>query len=152
MNASSKIGLSVVEAGWLLQRPEGQIRGMLRRGELAYSVEGRKIDPASVRARIGSAYASLLLNLALGGQFKVPLPEYRGGPPAPLYPDTLGLALQTGYYLPEDEICSVLDELALTLGPELIGCGDDHPRQRTQRSLDADYPFAIAEFMAKIAR
>jgi hypothetical protein len=43
------MGLSVVEAGWLLQKTETQVRGMLRRGELTYVVEGRKIDPASVR-------------------------------------------------------------------------------------------------------
>ena len=79
VNISTKIGLSVVEAGWLLQRPEGQIRGMLRRGELAYVVAGRKIDPASVREHLDGAYARLLLDVVLGGEFEVPRPVCRGG-------------------------------------------------------------------------
>jgi len=113
MGTSSKIGLSVVEAGWLLQRPESQIRGMLRRGELAYVINGRKIDPARVRPLLDGAYALLLLDVVLGGQFEVPRPDYRGGPPAPLYPGTLGLALQTGCFVLEEEICPAMDELTL---------------------------------------
>jgi hypothetical protein len=97
-----KLGLSVLEAGWLLQKTEGQIRGMVRRGELSYVVEGRKIDPASVRRRLDGAYAEHLLDCVLGGEFDVPRPEYQSGSPAPLYPGMLGIALQTGYLVPED--------------------------------------------------
>lgn len=117
----TKLGLSVCEAGWLLQKPEGQIRGMLRRGELRYVVAGRMIDPASVRARLTGAYARLLLDVVLAGRFVVPRPERRWAAPAPLYPGVLGLALQTGFVVPEDEIEPRLDELARTLGPELLG-------------------------------
>ena len=120
-NFSMKIGLSVVEAGWLLQRPEGQIRGMLRRGELTYVVAGRRIDPAGVRARLTGAYARLLLDAVLAGGLEVPRPERRGAAPAPLYPGMLGLALQTGYLVPEDEIEPLMDELARIHGSELLG-------------------------------
>ena len=148
MNTSTKIGLSVVEAGWLLQRPEGQIRGMLRRGGLAHVVAGRKIDPASVREHLKGAYAHLLLDVVLRGDVKVPRPEYRGGWPAPLYPDPIGLALQTGFYFPEDEIEPLMDELADSLGPELLG--QPARNQRTQRSLNAEFPFALTEFLVNI--
>ena len=121
MNASSKIGLSVVEAGWLLQRPEGQIRGMLRRGELSFVVAGRKIDPASVREHVDGAYARLLLDVVLGGEFKVPRPTCRGDEPAPLYPGIVGLAFQAGFALSQDKVKSVMDELALSRGPALLG-------------------------------
>ena len=124
MNTSTKIGLSVVEAGWLLQRPEGQIRGMLRRGELAYVVAGRKIDPASVREHLDGAYARLLLGVVLGGEFEVPRPAYRGGEPAPLYPGIVGLAFRSGFAMPVDEVRSVMDELALSRGPALLGWPD----------------------------
>ena len=114
----SRIGLSVVEAGWLLQKTEAQIRGMLRRGELTYVVERRKIDPVSVREGLSGAYAQLLLDLVLAGEFAVWRPENRYGPPAPLYPGLLGLALQTGFVVSEDAIVPVVDELAGTIGPE----------------------------------
>ena len=125
MNASTKIGLTVVEAGWLLQRPERQIRGMLRRGELRYVVAGRKIDPASVREQLDGAYARLLLDVVLGGGFKVPRPTCRGDEPAPLYPGIVGLAFQTGFTMPKDKIKSVMDELALSRGPALLGWPPD---------------------------
>lgn len=84
---SPKLGLSVLEAGWLLQKTEAQVRGMLRRGELAYVVDRRKIDPASVRRRLHGAYPDHLLDCVLDGKFPVPVPEYRSGPPAPLDPE-----------------------------------------------------------------
>jgi hypothetical protein len=119
--ATPRMGLSVVEAGWLLQKTETQVRGMLRRGELTYVVEGRKIDPASVRRRLDGAYADLLLDCVLGGEFPVPRPEYRSGPPAPLYPGTIGLALQLGVLVPEEEIKPLMDEHAHTHGPAFLG-------------------------------
>jgi hypothetical protein len=117
----TRIGLSVREAGWLLQKTESQIRGMLHRGELSYVVAGRKIDPASVRASLSGAYGHLLLDVVLAGGFEVPRPDHRWGRPAPLYPGTLGLAIQTGVVVPEDEIEPLMDELARTRGPELLG-------------------------------
>ena len=121
MYTSRRLGLSLCEAGWLLQRPEGQIRGMLRRGELTYVVEGRKIDPTSVRANLAAAYARLLLDLLLADGFEVPRPEHRWGPPAPHYPEVLRLALQMGFVVPEDEIEPLIEELARTIEPELLG-------------------------------
>ena len=115
----TKLGLSVVEAGWLLQRPEARIRGMLRRGELSYVVAGRLIDPASVRAWLTDAYARLLLDVVLAGGFVVPRPERRWGAPAPLHPGVLGLALQIGFVVPEDESRGWM-KLARILGPELL--------------------------------
>lgn len=116
-----KVGLSVCEAGWLLQRTEGQVRGLLRRGELTYVVEGRKIDAESVRTRLSGAYARLLLDVVLGADFEVPRPEHRWGAPAPMCPGVLGLALQIGFVVPGDEIGSLFDELASAHGSELLG-------------------------------
>lgn len=147
---STKIGLSVVEAGWLLQRPEGQVRGMLRRGELAYVIAGRKTDPASVREHLDGAYARLLLDVVLGGEFEVPRPEYRGGPPADLYPDTLGLAFQSGYYIPEEEIEPLMDQLADSLGPDLFGRATASEHERTDCSLEAESTFPLLKFCSKI--
>ena len=117
----TKLGLSVGEAGWLLQKREAQIRGMLRRGELSYVVAGRLIDPASVSACLTSAYARLLLDVVLAGGFVVPRPERRWGAPAPLHPGVLGYALQTGFVVPKDEIEPRLDELRGTVEPRLPG-------------------------------
>jgi hypothetical protein len=116
---TSKIGLSVREAGWFLQKTESQIRGMLRRGELEYVVEGRRIDPASVRPGLGGDYARLLLDLVLAGEFEVPKLERRYGPPAPLYPAVLEFVVTTGCFLHEDEIEHAMDAFA-RLGQELV--------------------------------
>ncbi len=123
MNISKKIGLSVVEAGWLLQKTESQIRGMLHRGELTYVVEGRKIDPTAVGASLAGAYACLLLDLLLAGEFEVPKPEYRYGPPAPLYPGLPGFVYMTGFLVPEQAIENSMDELARSLGRDLLRPG-----------------------------
>ncbi len=120
---STRIGLSVVEAGWLLHRTEAQIRGMLRRGELVFVVEGRMIDPGSVRECLTGAYARLLLDLLLAREFEVPRPEYRYGSPAPLYPGPLGFLLTTGFLVPEDAIEPAIDELASSLGRDLLRSG-----------------------------
>ena len=128
----TKLGLSVVEAGWL-QRPEAQIRGMLRRGELSYVVAGRLIDPASVRACLTGAYARLILDVVLAGGFRVPRPERRWGAPAPLHPGVLGLAFQMGFVVPEDEIEPRLDEARRILGPELLG--DPAALRASERSV-----------------
>jgi hypothetical protein len=128
-----KLGLSVLEAGWLLQKTDTQVRSMLRRGELAYVVEGRKIDPASVRRRLDGAYADVLLDCVLGGEFPVPRPEYRSGPPASLYPGTIGLALQLGIFIPEEEIKPLMDELAQTHGPAFLGWPT--PRETSEQSV-----------------
>ena len=120
MNTSKKIGLSVREAGWLLQKSEGQIRGMLRRGELTYVVERRRIDPVSVRPRLGGDFLRVLLDVVLAGEIEVPRPERRYGPPAPLFPGLLEFALTTGFLARDEEIEAVMNELAGDLGPELL--------------------------------
>ena len=152
MNTPTKIGLSVVEAGWLLQRPEARIRGMLRRGELSYVVAGRLIDPASVRACLTGAYARLILDVVLAGGFRVPRPERRWGAPAPLYPGVLGLALQTGFVVPEDEIEPRLDEAHThprACAVEGVGRFRD---ERTERSLIAEVPFINLELDSKLEK
>jgi hypothetical protein len=83
-DAKDKIGLSVHEAGWLLQKTESQVRGMLRRGDLLYAVVERKIDPASVDLLIESPFNRLLFEWLLAGRIAAPKPASRYGPPAPL--------------------------------------------------------------------
>ena len=67
----ARVGLSVVEAGWILQKTEGQVTGMLRREELAYAVAGRKIDAESVDELLESEFDRKLLKWLLLGFYLV---------------------------------------------------------------------------------
>jgi hypothetical protein len=82
---TAKIGLSVLETGWLLQKTESQVRGMLRRGELRYVVDGRKVDPESVEELIESGLARMLMRRLLAGLLVAPPPQRRWGEPADLF-------------------------------------------------------------------
>ena len=141
----TKLGLSVGEAGWLLQRPEARIRGMLRRGELSYVVAGRIVDPASVRACLTDAYARLLLDVVLAGGFVVPRPERRWGAPVPIHPGVLGLALQTGFVVPEDGIEPRLDEARTHRRAGAAWASRPLSGERTERSLTERLAFARRE-------
>ena len=79
-----KIGLSVGEVGWLLQKTESRVRGMLKRGELSYAVTGKLIDPVGVDDLIESEFTRKLLQWLLAGLLVAPKPERRHGPPAAL--------------------------------------------------------------------
>lgn len=102
---NAKLGLSVSEAGWLLQKTESQIRGMLRRGDLTYVVAGRRIDPASVRRLLEGDYALLVLDMVLTEDVTAPSPNHRYGSPAPLYPGVLEFAPATGFFAPGETLC-----------------------------------------------
>ena len=82
--ANEKIGLSVREAGWLLQKTESQVRRLLRRGELWYAVSERKIDPESVDGLIESEFSRTMMRWLLAGLLVATKPESRYGRPAPL--------------------------------------------------------------------
>ena len=84
-NRNEKLGLSVLEAGWLLQKTESQVRGMLRRGELAYAVEGHKVDFESVQNLLGSGFARACARWLRCGLIVAPPPERRWGKPVPLW-------------------------------------------------------------------
>ena len=120
-NFTMKIGLSVVEAGWLLQRPEGQgVRGMpvAENSPLSLRAEGRPGErPSTSPARTPASFSTQCSQ----AHSSAPCPERRWAAPAPLYPGMLGLALQTGYLVPEDEIEPLMDELARIHGSELLG-------------------------------
>jgi hypothetical protein len=115
----TKLGLSVREAGWLLQKTESQIRGMLRRGELAYVVNARKNDPASVRRLLEGDYARLVLDMVLSGDVAAPPSDRRYAQPAPLYPGILEFVPATGFFDPEGHLKPAMDALACLLGPDL---------------------------------
>lgn len=80
-----KVCLSVLEAGWLLGKTEGEIRGMLTRGELAYAVIGKKILGDSVAGLLATGLQQMLLRSLLAGRVIAPKPERRHGPPASLW-------------------------------------------------------------------
>jgi hypothetical protein len=82
---SEKIGLSVLETGWLIQKTEAQVRGMLRRGELSYVIEGRKIDPERVAELVEPGLARWMLGALLRGDVTAPRPETRWGQPASVW-------------------------------------------------------------------
>lgn len=84
MNTTTKIGLSVVETGWLLQKSEAQVRSMLRRSELSYAVEGRLVSIVDVEARLETALAYVCLCWLRSGLIDVPRPQTRWGRPASL--------------------------------------------------------------------
>ena len=80
-----RVGLTVHEAGWVMQHTESEVRGMLKRGELAYSVSGRKIDPASVEPHLVGGLAHESLRWLLAGRITAPKPETLYGQPASLF-------------------------------------------------------------------
>jgi hypothetical protein len=84
-NIDYKVGLSVLEAGWLLEKTQGEIRGMLKRGELAYAVAGKKVCPESVACLLATGLQCVLLRSLLSGRVVAPKPERRYGPPASLW-------------------------------------------------------------------
>lgn len=83
-----KIGLSVVEVGWVLGKTESQIRRMLKKGVLRYAAGNRKIDPDVVWEQLPADESRELRSLALWAlirrQIGVPMPGSRFGPPAPI--------------------------------------------------------------------
>lgn len=85
MNTTTKIGLSVVETGWLLQKSEAQVRSMLKRAELPYAVEGRLVSIADVEARLETALAFVCFRWLRSGLIDAPRPQTRWGRPASLY-------------------------------------------------------------------
>jgi hypothetical protein len=85
MNTQIKIGLSVIETGWLLQKTEAQVRGMLRRGELSYAVDRRLVSVSDVEALVGSGLAFACLRWLRYGRISAPTPERRWSSPASLF-------------------------------------------------------------------
>jgi hypothetical protein len=86
MNSSRRFGLTVVETGWLLQKTEAQVRGMLKRGELSYAVDRRLIDVRDVQKLLPSGDRLVHLSAAwlTHGLVVAPSPAARWGKPAPL--------------------------------------------------------------------
>jgi hypothetical protein len=58
---------------------------MLKRGELAYAVAGRKIAAESVAGLLVDGLQRMLLRSLLAGGVVAPKPERRHGPPASLW-------------------------------------------------------------------
>lgn len=85
MNTSIKVGLSVVETGWLLQKTEAQVRGMLQRGELSYAVDSRLVATDDVEALLESALAFVCFRRLSRGVLVAPRPAKRWGAPAELW-------------------------------------------------------------------
>ena len=75
----------MLEAGWLLEKTESEIRGMLKRGELAYAVADRKVCPESVAGLLATGLQCMVLRSLLAGRVVAPKPERRYGPPASLW-------------------------------------------------------------------
>lgn len=86
--AASHLGVTVREAGWLLGRPEPQVRGFLRSGALTYAVTPTRIDPATVRALIPDDALRPLREAALlailDDRVQVPAPATRYAMPVPI--------------------------------------------------------------------
>jgi hypothetical protein len=74
-----------LEAGWLLEKTESTVRGMLKRGELEYAVAGKKLCPESVACLFSTGLQSVVLRALLAGRLVAPTPERRYGPPASLW-------------------------------------------------------------------
>jgi hypothetical protein len=74
-----KIGLTVPEVGWLLQKTEAQVRGMLGREELKYAVSARLIEIESLRPFIDTDLGRFCLDALTQGHIRAPLPDTRWG-------------------------------------------------------------------------
>ena len=97
MEHQGKIGLSVVEAGWLLQKSEAQVRGMLDRGELSYAVDRCLLEVEDVERLLETSLAAVCLRWLRLGRIDAPRPRQRWGRPASLFAsfDDLLLAAQS---------------------------------------------------------
>ena len=84
MEAQGKIGLSVLETGWLLQKSEAQVRGMLKRGELSYAVGRRLLAIKDVERLIETPLATVCLLWLRLGLIEAPRPPERWGQPVSL--------------------------------------------------------------------
>lgn len=84
MDDHTRIGLSIREVSWLLQRSEARVRGMLRRGELSYAVAGRRVDPVGVADLIEGPFVHRLMSALLAGRLVAPRALTRAGQPAAL--------------------------------------------------------------------
>jgi hypothetical protein len=135
---TEKIGLSVLETGWLLQKTESQVRGMLRRGELRYVVEGRKVDPESVEGLIESGLARMLMRRLLAGPLVAPCPERRWGEPEDLFAAFDALMLARPALVRDSRTGEVT--MVPCLGPALV---DGAVPEGTESSLNPVLSFAI---------
>jgi len=115
MNNQTKIGLSVVETAWLLQKTEAQVRGMLRRGQLSYAVDGRLVAIDEVEALLPSGFAVASLRWLLSGLISAPRPLKRWGQPAPLF-DALDALVLARPALVVNEVTGE-SEIVPALGP-----------------------------------
>jgi hypothetical protein len=115
MNRLREPGLSVLEAGWILGKTEGQIRRLLKRATLRYMPVSRRIDPDSVAALAGDEEPRLeALDALLKGELSAPRPGRRHAKPLPIFP----------YLLPVQLRCATL--VAHSCGSE--PCGESCPR------------------------
>jgi hypothetical protein len=88
---TTRIGVSVLEAGWVLGKTESQIRRLLRDGALTYLVAPRWITPESIRALFGDEddLGTEALGAILTGDIVAPRPSRRYGPAQPIFPHLL---------------------------------------------------------------
>jgi hypothetical protein len=94
MNASKRIGISALEARWLLGKTEAQVRHLLKRDVLMYAAP-RWIDPANVIALFDDDNLRLeALEALLTCELVAPRPERRYAAPRPIFPYLLPLWLK----------------------------------------------------------
>jgi hypothetical protein len=86
MTITERVGVSVLEAGWVLGKTESQVRSLLRSGVLVYAVPPRRIDPVSVEALFDDDVRHEALEALLSGELAVPPPARRYGRPQPIFP------------------------------------------------------------------
>jgi hypothetical protein len=116
MSTSKRIGLSVLEAGWVLGKTESQVRHLLNKGVLLYVVPPRWIDPGSLRALLDADdFRPEALEALLSGALVAPRPERRNGAPRPIFPFLLPHLLEAATLVwhscgarPCDESCPQL--------------------------------------------
>jgi hypothetical protein len=87
MSTSKRIGVSVLEAGWVLGKTESQVRRLLKKGALHYVLVPRWIDPESVRALFDDdELQPEALEALLHGGLDAPRPVRRYAEPRPIFP------------------------------------------------------------------
>jgi hypothetical protein len=85
---TTRLGVTVREAGWLLSLDEAHVRRLLGRGHLRYAVTPSHLSPESVRALLPDDQLRPLreaaLDALLHGRLEVPAPATRYAAPAPI--------------------------------------------------------------------
>jgi hypothetical protein len=90
-DTQEKSGLSITEAGWLLQKRRSEILAMIQQGDLLPAAVAGEIDPESVRPLLAEELHHQVLDIVISGILTAPPLEWEDAQPGPLPVDLADL-------------------------------------------------------------